>query len=255
MRKKGRPTRRKQASGRKVKSSARTSAVPNCLIRATIPRRKLQAPRGPARSSTTATRGWTCCRGKTAMDWDDFQKLPTCAIGSTPPHHPARRSLSEPRSLCASTYEVDRELQPERGQGGADGREILRRRDGTRGIRLQGLRRCELGPGGQNNENAKAAVPCPGRTGSAPNGTPVFHETLKWWGCCPNSLTTAPANTASDASSFARRGRAGVTGSSAQDFDDLAVPNSRPDYVLGASKAPRSCRRDRVMSERVLILG
>ena len=33
-------------------------------------------------------KGWTCCRGKTAMDWDDFQKLPTCAVGkhsATPP--------------------------------------------------------------------------------------------------------------------------------------------------------------------------
>ena len=42
-------------------------------------------------------KGWTCCRGKTAMDWDDFQKLPTCAVGrhsATPPKAPPKKELT-----------------------------------------------------------------------------------------------------------------------------------------------------------------
>jgi hypothetical protein len=41
----------------------------------------------------------------------------------------AGEAQADLRALCASTYEVHRELQRERGQGGADGREILRARD------------------------------------------------------------------------------------------------------------------------------
>ena len=55
------------------------------------------------------------------MDWDDFQKLPTCAVGGRSGHTAQSAGPEKRKPTCVPVrqyHEVHRELQPER-QGGS----------------------------------------------------------------------------------------------------------------------------------------
>ena len=134
-------------------------------------------------------KGWTCCKGKTAMDWDDFQKLPTCAVGrhsATPPKAPPKK---EPTCVpCAPVPTKSIENYNENNKDAPTGAKSFARATGTKAKPKvtkyeDGTYRCQ-NKGCQarfrpEDNHAKACT--------YHKGTPVFHETLKWWGCCPGS--------------------------------------------------------------------
>ena len=124
------------------------------------------------------------------MDWDDFQKLPTCAVGrhsATPPKAPEK-----PKATCVPcapvpTKSIENYNQNE-GKEAPTGAKAFARATGTKAKPKvtkyeDGTYRCQ-NKGCQarfrpEDNHAKACT--------YHKGTPVFHETLKWWGCCPNS--------------------------------------------------------------------
>ena len=135
-------------------------------------------------------KGWTCCKGKTAMDWDDFQKLPTCAVGrhsATPPKAPPKKEPTCVPCAPVSTKSIEN-YNANEGKEAPTGAKSFARATGTKAKPKvtkyeDGTYRCQ-NKGCQarfrpEDNHAKACT--------YHKGTPVFHETLKWWGCCPGS--------------------------------------------------------------------
>ncbi|KAK7242705.1 hypothetical protein SO694_00016457 [Aureococcus anophagefferens] len=137
-------------------------------------------------------KGWTCCPKKSAMDWEDFQKLPTCAVGrhsAEPPEGAAEegacgrrpRPTGEVRALRAR--QVHRRLQQvRRGQVRGHGRPVLRQVHGDQG-QAQGRQKYDDGSFRCQHKGCQAKFH-PDDNGpracSYHYGTPVFHETMKW---------------------------------------------------------------------------
>ena len=105
--KNGRPTKpRRKESGRKARSSARTSAAPSCSIRTTTPKGRASTTWGPP-FFHDCNKGWTCCKGKTAMDWDDFSE--TTDVRRR--RHSATPPKALPRSLSRPAFPVRQYLR------------------------------------------------------------------------------------------------------------------------------------------------
>ena len=147
------------------------------------------------------------------MDWDDFQKLPTCAVGrhsATPPKAPEK-----PKPTCVPCAPVPTKsienYNANEGKEAPTGAKSFARATGTKAKPKvtrydDGTYRCQ-NKGCQarfrpEDNHAKACT--------YHKGTPVFHETLKWWGCCPNSKKMVRARR--DYVRRRRRGRARVPG-------------------------------------------
>jgi hypothetical protein len=134
-------------------------------------------------------KGWTCCRGKTAMDWDDFQKLPTCAVGkhsATPPK--AKPKPKEETCVpCAAPTTSIESYNANEGKAAPTAAKSFARATGTKAKPKvtkyeDGTYRCQnKGCQARFRKEDNHAKAC-----TYHKGTPVFHETLKWWGCCPD---------------------------------------------------------------------
>lgn len=139
-------------------------------------------------------KGWTCCRGKTAMDWEDFQKLPTCAVGrhsATPPAAPAKKAAAdEDTHFKAQKVEpklssIDGYNKSDEGKTAVTAASSFAKSTGTKAKPkvvkyADGTYRCQnKGCAAKFLQSENDPKACRFHA-----GTPVFHETLKWWGCC-----------------------------------------------------------------------
>ena len=125
------------------------------------------------------------------MDWDDFQKLPTCAVGRhsaeapAPPPAPAPATASA--APAAPTKSIAGYNASDEGKNAATGAKAFARATGTKATPKvtrydDGTYRCQnKGCQAKFDPATNHAAACRFHA-----GTPVFHETLKWWGCCPD---------------------------------------------------------------------
>lgn len=137
-------------------------------------------------------KGWTCCKSKVAMDWDEFQKIPGCAVG--------RHSTIAPVNTCAPSPEqeaakkqvqapalksIDGYNKSAEGKNAATAAKGFAASTGTKAkVKVlkypDGSFRCQ-------NKGCQAKFFL---SDNGPNacsfhaGTPVFHETYKYWSCC-----------------------------------------------------------------------
>ena len=138
-------------------------------------------------------KGWTCCRGKTAMDWEDFQKLPTCAVGkhsAEPPKAPEKKCEPCDDKFVAQkvvTKSIDGYNKSDEGKNAKTAAQGFAKSTGTKAkpkvVKYDdGSFRCQnKGCQAKFHPDDNGPTAC-----SYHSGTPVFHETLKWWGCCPH---------------------------------------------------------------------
>ena len=141
-------------------------------------------------------KGWTCCPKKSAMDWEDFQKLPTCAVGrhsAEPPKAPPKKEAADDGlgptkcAPCAPVKSIDGYNKSDEGKSAATGAQSFAKSTGTKAkpkvVKYDdGSFRCQH-KGCQAKFHPDDNGP---RACSYHYGTPVFHETMKWWGCCPH---------------------------------------------------------------------
>ena len=133
-----------------------------------------------------SVKGWQCCREKKALDWDEFQTIPTCCVG--------RHSLEEKESIFQSSPTVAaaeaasvanlRSISDFNSQNptavtaataavkAAQTRKSTRKDDGTAKCLNKGCQKVF-----DFAENASDA--CRYHSGQA-----VFHDAIKYWSCC-----------------------------------------------------------------------
>ncbi|DAZ95242.1 TPA: hypothetical protein N0F65_002354 [Lagenidium giganteum] len=139
-------------------------------------------------------KGWQCCSSKMVYDWDDFEKIPRCAVG--------RHSATEPSAMFAKSPTVEAAENAAAGAAPAPPAPVLKSIDDYNksnptavtavssvtdaqkappAARTDGKARC-VNYGCQQEyvvaENSDAA--CTHHT-----GPPVFHDAGKYWTCCP----------------------------------------------------------------------
>lgn len=132
---------------------------------------------------------WGCCQSKKALDWEEFNAIPTCCVG---PHCSDEKPTifkQEEIAFKPLTQEQIEAQQPAQGAVEDGGR----RRCGPRefeGAQDQQLQPQEIKDGKATCRNygcqkefvvaENTATSCQYHTGA-----PVFWDTYKYWACCP----------------------------------------------------------------------
>ena len=138
-------------------------------------------------------KGWTCCSHlKTAMDWEEFNALPTCATGkhSAEGNAPKAKAapLEEGAAAAAPPAPAPKSISDFNASGDGQAATSATKSAATVGqpkvARYEdGTYRCQNKGCAQKFDPA-ANGPAACAFHAAP---PIFHETYKWWGCCDHA--------------------------------------------------------------------
>lgn len=130
---------------------------------------------------------WSCCPGKKAFDWEEFQQLPTCQVGK---HSTANKPFaiseqaitnvplsSSQMSVCSTVDEQSVIMQRTTGPREFEGAKVKSHEivDGKARCRNHGCNKEFLVE--SNNESACVYH----------KEGPVIWDTQKYWKCCPHS--------------------------------------------------------------------
>lgn len=143
-------------------------------------------------------KGWSCCKDIVAYDWEEFQAIPGCvttrhstedpgkAIALSDAQEEEKRAKEEAAAQATkpklNSIEKYNDSNPEASTGaksfgantGANAKpKVVKYEDGTYKCHNKSC-------GMKFNPDDNHATACMFHTGA-----PVFHETYKWWGCCP----------------------------------------------------------------------
>lgn len=136
-------------------------------------------------------KGWTCCKSKVAMDWEEFQQIPGCAVGRHSTVPPTNDIGLSPEQEVAKKEEaptvktIDGYNKSDEGKNAATGAKGFAASTGAKAtVKIieypDGSFRCQ-------NKGCQAKFSLQDNTPHACRfhaGTPVFHETYKYWSCC-----------------------------------------------------------------------
>eukprot|EP00993_Chasmostoma_nieuportense_P002892 NODE_3650_length_926_cov_9.138924_g3498_i0.p2 GENE.NODE_3650_length_926_cov_9.138924_g3498_i0~~NODE_3650_length_926_cov_9.138924_g3498_i0.p2 ORF type:complete len:295 (-),score=88.10 NODE_3650_length_926_cov_9.138924_g3498_i0:41-871(-) len=115
---------------------------------------------------------WTCCAGKKAWDWEEFQAIPGCEVG---PHSTAQKEVFKP-----SVAEVPMSAPLTQEQLSAPAPAPPAPRVDTPGPIVDGKAKCR-------NQGCQAEFVVADNTEQSchyHSGAPVFHDANKYWSCC-----------------------------------------------------------------------
>lgn len=139
-------------------------------------------------------KGWTCCRDRLVYDWDAFKLIKGCTVGRHSQTDPKVQFQASPTVAAAEAAEgkvqqkiksIDQyQSENPNAATGASGmkktmdnakKRVIRESDGFYKCRHLGCQ--QYYDPTQNNEGSCTYHP----------QNPVFHDTIKYYGCCPKT--------------------------------------------------------------------
>eukprot|EP00668_Euglena_longa_P033941 GGOE01043620.1.p2 GENE.GGOE01043620.1~~GGOE01043620.1.p2 ORF type:complete len:300 (-),score=85.86 GGOE01043620.1:445-1221(-) len=122
---------------------------------------------------------WTCCDKKKALDWEEFQSIPTCAVG---PHCPEAKVELFKSAQAATMTAVPLTAEEIACQEAAALPTAPAPVEDTPGPIVDGMARCR---NKGCNVDRFAVAENHADACHYHEGAPVFHDTAKYWSCCP----------------------------------------------------------------------
>lgn len=120
---------------------------------------------------------WSCCEGKKALDWEEFQAIPTCQVGRHCAE--AKVELFKPSEAPVAMYAPMTEAEIKEAEAPEAPKPVVEDKPGpiVDGVARCRNRGCTVDKFVVAENHAEAC--------NYHKSAPVFHDTAKYWACCP----------------------------------------------------------------------
>jgi hypothetical protein len=134
-------------------------------------------------------KGWQCCRDKKAFDWEEFQLIEGCSAGKHSQVAQASVFAASPTVAAADKAEAAAPLKTAADYNAANPEAASAAKAAERTLVRKSSRNADGTARCQNKGCGKTFTVAENSTDACVHhsGQAVFHDTMKYWSCCPNA--------------------------------------------------------------------